>query len=83
MSLQIKWQYLQRTFPGVGTMMGHIEEALREKFFPTLFRGGGGINADFCQILVQNVKNGGLFIPYPRLSAESAYNTSKGLVENW
>ena len=34
MSLQFEWQYLQRTVPGVGTLMGPIEEALREKFFP-------------------------------------------------
>ena len=30
MSLQLEWQYLQRTVPGVGTLMGPIEEALRE-----------------------------------------------------
>ena len=33
MSLQLQWQYLQRTVPGVGNMMGPNEEALREKFF--------------------------------------------------
>ena len=37
MSLQLKWQYLQRIVPGVGTLMGPIEEALRYKFFPALF----------------------------------------------
>ena len=39
MSLQSEWQYLQRTVHGVGTIMGPIEEALREKFFPSLFGG--------------------------------------------
>ena len=39
MSLQLEWKYLQRTFPGVGTLMGPIEETLREKFFPSLFGG--------------------------------------------
>ena len=39
MLLQSEWQYLQRTVPGVGTLMGPIEEALREKFFPSLFGG--------------------------------------------
>ena len=29
MSLQSEWQYLQRTVPVVGTLMGLIEEALR------------------------------------------------------
>ena len=75
MSLQLKWQYLQRTVPRVGTLMAPIEEALREKFFPALF-GGEEINADFWKILRQSFKHGGLGITDPRLSAESAYNTS-------
>ena len=41
MSLQLKWQTLQRTVPGVGTLMRPVEEALREKFFPSLFGWGG------------------------------------------
>ena len=39
MWLQSEWQYLQRTVPGVGTLMGPIEEALRENCFPSLFGG--------------------------------------------
>ena len=76
MSLQIKWQYLQRTVPGVGTLMGPIEEALREKLFPALFRGEE-INANFRKMLRHSIKNGGSGIPKPWLSEESAYNTSK------
>ena len=64
MSLQLEWQYLQRTVTGVGTLMGPIEEALREKFFPALFRGEE-INADIRKILAHSVKNGGLGIPDP------------------
>ena len=56
--------------------MGPIEEALREKFFPTLF-GGEEINADFHKILGHSVNHDNLRITYPGLSAESAYNTSK------
>ena len=41
MLLQSEWQYLQRTVPRVGALMGPIEEALREKVFPLLFGGGG------------------------------------------
>ena len=37
MSLQSECQYLQSTVPGVGTLMGPIEEALRDRFFPLLF----------------------------------------------
>ena len=74
--MQLEWKYLQRTVPRVGTLIGPIEEALREKFFPALF-GGEDINADFRQILGHSVKNGGLGIPDPWFSAEIAYNTSK------
>ena len=42
--------------------MGPIEEALREKSFPTLF-WGEEINADFRQILGHTVNHGGLGIP--------------------
>ena len=75
MLLQLEWQYLQGTVPGVGNLVGPIEETLREKFFPSLF-GGEEITADFRKILGHSVKHGGLGIPEPRLSAESAYNTS-------
>ena len=37
--LQLECLYLQRTLPKVITLVGTIEEALREKFFPALFRG--------------------------------------------
>ena len=63
-SLQLEWQYLQRTVPGVGTLMDPIKEALRDKFFPDLF-GGEEINADFRKILGHSVKHGGLGIPHP------------------
>ena len=56
--------------------MGPIEEALREKLFPALFRGEE-ITANFRQILGHSVKHFGLVIPDPWFSAESAYNTSK------
>ena len=56
--------------------MGPIEEAKREKFFPSLF-GGEEINANFWKILGHSVKHGRLCIPDPLLSAECAYNTSK------
>ena len=74
--MQLECQYLQRTVSGVGTLMGPIEKALRDKFFPMLF-GREEINADFRKILSHSVKHGGLGIPDPRFSAESAYNTSK------
>ena len=56
--------------------MGPIEEAIREKYFPSLF-GGEEIDTDFRKILGHGVKHDGLGIPDPRQSAECAYNTSK------
>ena len=41
-----------------------------------LFRGED-INANFRKILGHSIKHGGLVIPDPRFSEESAYNTSK------
>ena len=76
MSLQSKWQYLQRTVPIVGTLMGPIEVALREKFFPTLF-GVEEITADSWKILGHSVKHGSIGIPDSRISADCAYNTYK------
>ena len=82
MSLQLEWQYLQRIVPVVGTMMGPIGEALREKLIPALFEGEE-INADFWQILGHSVKHGGLGIPDPKLSAESPTTPPRRLVGNW
>ena len=65
--VKLEWQYLQRTSPKVGTPMGPIEEALREKFFPALF-WGEEINADSWKILGHSVKYGGLGILEPWLS---------------
>ena len=75
-STQLKWKYLQRTVPIVSTLMVPMEEALREKLFSALFRREK-INSDFRRILGHSVNHGGLGIPDPRLSAKSAYNTSK------
>ena len=57
-------------------MMGPIEGVLIEKLFHVLF-WGDEINASFRKILGHSVKHGGLGIPDPRLSSESACNTSK------
>ena len=75
-SLKLKWHYVQRTVSIVGTLIGPIEEALRENPPPVLF-GGKEVNSDFRKILGHSVKPGRLSIPSPQLSAESAYNTYK------
>ena len=55
---------MKRTVPRVDTLMGTIEEALREKISTTLF-GGEEVNADFRKILGHSVKHGSLGILDP------------------
>ena len=45
MLLQLEWKHPQRTVPGVGTLMGPIEDALREVLLPALF-GGDKVRSD-------------------------------------
>ena len=71
MLIQLKWQYIQWTVPGVGSLMGPIEDALREAFFPALF-GGEEVSADLREILSHSMKRGGLGNLDPRLLADHA-----------
>ena len=80
MSLHIDCQYLQIPVPGVGYLMGPIEDTLREAFLPVLF-GGGEVSTNLREIQGHSVKRGGLGIPDPCLSEERAYNTSKSASE--
>ena len=65
MLLQLEQKCLQKHLSGVGALIGHIEEALREKFFPALFRGEE-VDADFQKILGHSVKRGSLIILEPQ-----------------
>ena len=76
MLLQLKCQYLQRTVPGVGSLMGPIEDSLIEAFLPALF-GGEEVSANLREILGHSVKHRGRSIPDPWLLAKCAYSTSK------
>ena len=60
-SLQLKWQYLQRTIPVVGTLVGYIRDSLRETFFPAIL-GGRDVNDDYQKILGLSIKRDGLVI---------------------
>ena len=80
MSLQIEWQYLQRTVHEFGSLTGPIEDALKEAFFLALF-GGEEVSTDLREILGHSVKCAGLGIPDPQLSVEREYNTSKAASE--
>ena len=64
-SIQLKWQYLQRTVPIVGTMVGLIEESLRENFLPVIVLGEE-VNVNLQKIIGRSVKYGDLGIPEPQ-----------------
>ena len=80
MLLQIKWKYLQRNVPGIGSLMGPIEDSIRYDLLPALF-GGEEVSANLIEILGHSVKVGGLGIPHPRLSSECVYNTSNAAIK--
>ena len=67
--MQVMWQYLQRTVPGVGTLMDPIDLSLREEFTPTANRGEE-VDDDLIELLGYVLKQVGIGIPYPRKSAE-------------
>ena len=67
MSLELKWKDLKRNAPTVGTLVGPIEEALRQTFLPALFRGEE-VDTNFQEHLVHSVMHGSLGIPEPRSS---------------
>ena len=79
-SLQIEWQDMQRTVPGVGSLMGPIEDTLREEFFHALFLGEE-ISNDLREIVGHRMKHNGLGIPGP-LDVGGAYIT-KQPVRSW
>ena len=70
MSFQLNWQYLQKTVPRVGHLMGPIQEDLREKLFSALFEGGN-IDANFWKFLGHSINRGRLGILEPRSSVGS------------
>ena len=82
MSLQLKWQYLQRTVPGVASLMVPIEDALRQAFFPVLF-GGEEVSPDLREILGHSVKRVGLGIPYPRFRRRVHTTPPNQTVRSW
>ena len=82
MLLQLEWEYLQITFAGVGTLMGRIEQALRETFSPALF-GGEEVGADFRKILGHSTKRGVLVIPDPGCQRSVHTTPPRQLVGNW
>ena len=76
MSLQLECNYLQSTVPEVDSLMGPIEYALREAFFPAILLREE-VSTDLREILGHIVKHGGLGIPVLWLPEERAYSTSE------
>ena len=85
MSLQLKWQYLQRTVPGVGALVDLIESALGKNFSQDLFVGEE-VYENLQQMLIHRVNWVGVGIPDPKKLVEQDHATSeevcKALVES-
>jgi hypothetical protein len=80
MSLQGEWQYLLRTVPGAGALMGPIEKAIREVFLPALFGepdAGGCITDDEREMYGLSVRHTGLGIPNPCTTGDQCLDMSE------
>ena len=55
MSMQLKWKYLNRISPKVGSLMGPIKRSLREALLTMLF-GGEDVNDSTQEIILHRVK---------------------------
>ena len=80
MSLYMECQYLKMTVPGVGSLMGSIDDDIRVELLPELYEGEE-VRSDLREILGHSVKCRGLGIQDPQMSAERVYNTSKSASE--
>ena len=85
MFLQVEWQYLMHTIPGVREYKGLVEEALANKFLPKLL-GLQSISGRLRELLDLRSKRAGLGIPDPTEVADKSNRTSqacsKRLVES-
>ena len=59
MSLYMECQYLKMTVPGVGSLMGSIDDDIRVDLLPELYEGEE-VRSDPREILGHSVKCGGL-----------------------
>jgi hypothetical protein len=80
-SVQCEWQYLQRTVAGCGLWFAPIEEALTERFLPTLLQVPQ-ISPELRRLYALPVKFGGLGIPDPTRTADAAFATSQAATEH-
>ena len=67
-SLQHEWAYVQRVTPGIGNAFGPVENLIRETFLSDIFEGLGG-GAPERRVTCLSVKQAGLALPYPTLTA--------------
>jgi hypothetical protein len=75
-SLQNEWQHVCRTVPGVELMMEPLEEAL-SSFLSTLLDVDMDAAGDLRTLLGHKVKQAGMGIPKPTVSAKTAFKTSE------
>ncbi|KAL7477082.1 hypothetical protein ACHAW6_002898 [Cyclotella cf. meneghiniana] len=74
--LSTEWQYICQMVPDVGPMIAPVETALRTKLLPAILGTADPIYDELRALLGNGVKNGGLAIQDPTLTATSLYTTS-------
>ena len=75
-SLQNEWQHVCRTVPGVELLMEPLEAALAS-FLSTLLDVEMDARGDLRTLLGHKVKQAGMGIPKPTVSAKTAFQTSE------
>ena len=76
-SISHRWVFLQRTIPGVAHLFQPLENAIREKFLPSLI--GRHLSDVERRIVALPVRLGGLAIRNPVAAAEYEYQSSKAI----
>ena len=80
-SVQCEWQYVQRTVNGCGPWFAPVEQALTERFLPSLLKIPK-VTTEQRQLYALPVKFGGLGLPDPTSTADATFATSRAATEH-
>ena len=74
-----RWTYIQRTIPGISSLFGPLEEAIKEKLIPAII--GRHVNELEREIFSLPVRMGGLNLRNPMETADAEFKTSAFVTE--
>ena len=77
-SLQSEWQYISRCVAGVEEFLQPVEDAIREYFLPAILQErADNIDDEFRTLLGHGVKQGGINVRNPTLTASRLFESSE------